>query len=50
MHSTTEQQIIEAYAEQHGLNIDQLLWTLALNNLTIQDILVEPSDKAATYN
>lgn len=40
MYQTTEQQIIEAYADanDNDIDIDQLLWTLALNNATLEEL------------
>lgn len=40
MYNTTTQQIIEAYAEMNDIPIDQLLWTLAFNNATLEDLEV----------
>lgn len=33
-------QIIEAFAEANDIDLDQLLWTLAFNNATIEDVEV----------
>lgn len=36
--SASELKTVEAFAKEHNLNIDELLWAMALNDVSLEDL------------